>query len=272
MCRYCASVAMGTRLEWKESQIKSPSVEYLEQALRVNVGGVLVHWGPYGSGKSYALKDLTLRLQDNRNLAKYINARDFDSGVHGVLENFIKSELGLPLDKALGDLSRVIPPAVDGAIRPTIILDHIEDLVADPNLQRVITGIARDSRDSNAFRFLICCTSLETTKTILGWNGGHKFRLACWPDSGRWKRGILSFYLKQFKSMANVAPDQVEAIVACAVECGSPGKVEELICLSGEGRRVLSEAAGATWIEGVEVLRSFAIRDNAIRAPSEPVE
>ena len=155
MCRYCVSIAMRTRLDWKESQIKSPSVEYLEMALRANVGCVLVHWGPYGSGKSSALKDVTVRLLDNGDFAKYINARDFDRSVHGFLETFIKSQLQLPLDKAFGDLSRVVPPVLDGALRPTIILDHIEDLEGNPDLQRVITGIARDSRDSNAFRFLI---------------------------------------------------------------------------------------------------------------------
>ena len=267
MGRYCATIAMSTRLQWKETQIKSPSVEYLEMALRVNVGGVLVHWGPYGSGKSCALKDVTVRLQDNGNFAKYINARDFDSAVHGVLETFIKSELRLPLDKALGDLTRVVPPVSDGSIKPTIILDHIEDLIGDPNLQRVITGIARDCRESNAFRFLVCCTSLEMTKTILGWNGGHKFRLACWPDSGRWNKDILRLYVKQFNSLASFPPDLVESIVACAVECGSPGKVEELICQSEQGRRRLSETAGAAWIEGLEALTTFAIRDNAIPAP-----
>ena len=257
MVRYCVSVAMSTRLEWTESQIKSPSVEYVEQALRVNLGGVLVHWGPFGSGKSYALKDLTVRLQDKGNYVKYIDARDFDSGLHKALETFIMKQLKMPLDNALGDLSLVVPTVIEGALKPTIILDHVEDMAADSNLQRVITGIARDSRESNAFRFLICCSSLSMTKTVLGWNGGHKFRLACWPGSGRWDKDILALYVRQFKSMGSVSREEAEAIVACAVECGSPGKVEELIYMSVEGRRIQALQAGAAWDEGVEELRSF---------------
>ena len=256
---------MSTRLEWKESQIKSPSVECLEEALRVDVGGVLVYWGPYGSGKSYALKDLTVRLQDNKNYAKYINARDFDSGVHGVLEGFIKSELGLPLDRALGDLSKVVPADSSTKYKPTIIIDHTEDIASDPNLQRVITGIARDSRESNGFRFVVCCSSLEMTQNILAWNGGHKFRLACWPDSGRWKREMLEIYVKQFKSIACLGISQQAEIIEFSAIAGSPGKVEELIHLSTASRRILSEAAKEAWAEGLMGLESFAIRDNAIK-------
>ena len=76
--------------------------------------------------------------------------------------------------------------------------------------------------------------------------------------------------MKHFKSLANVPPDQVKSIVAWAVECGSPGKVEELILLSEQGRRRLSEAAGAAWNEGLEALTAYAIRDGAIGAPDCP--
>ena len=95
MIRFCLFNAITSPLEWTESQIKSPSVFLLLDALHVNLGGVLVHWGPFASGKSHALKDLTLHLRRGENFAKYINAKHFDRAVH-VSWKFSKVRTGTP--------------------------------------------------------------------------------------------------------------------------------------------------------------------------------
>lgn len=224
--RYCLAMAMAAPLDWQESQIKSPSVPYLEQALRVNLGGLLVHWGPFGSGKSFALKDLTIYLQRNGCLVKYLNAQDFDRNVHkSSFAHFLKSELRQPLDKSLGDISRLVPDVGQpGVIKPTFIVDHIEDVMMIPDTQHVLTGIARDCREADSFRFLVCCNSLDYATSMLKWNGGHKIRLACYPDNGRWKEDILRLYIMTFQSIIGLSREEVDAILSCAILCGSPGK------------------------------------------------
>ena len=91
----------------------------MEQVLSMNVMEFFFHWELCGSEKAYAIKDLIIRLQKRRNHVRYINARDFDSYVLGVLESFLKTELGqvgLPLDKAAGDLTHVVLSIPDSAV------------------------------------------------------------------------------------------------------------------------------------------------------------
>ena len=59
----------------------------------------------------------------------------------------------------------------------------------------------------------------------------------------------MGLYVKQLKSMADVRAAEVEEIVECAVECGSTGKVRELIYRAAEGRAALSSTAAAAWIK-----------------------
>jgi hypothetical protein len=287
---------MTSPLEWTESQIKSRSVFLLLDALRVNLGGVLVHWGPFASGKSHALKDLTVYLRYGENIAKYINAKHFDRRVHLSFGNFIKSELGLPLDRALGDIWNLFPAVPAGKVKPTMIIDHIEDVMDQPDIQQVLTGFARECRETNSFKVLVCTSSLAHATSVLKWNGGTKFRLACWPCSSRWEEGLLRLYLAGFASTKCLSEVELESVLSCAVICGSPGellfylgldcnlfayelmnyvwtgKVEEIIAASPKARLLLSSSTAETWSEGFDALKDFAERDSAMGDPDTVVQ
>eukprot|EP00291_Cryptomonas_curvata_P016930 CAMPEP_0172167284 /NCGR_PEP_ID=MMETSP1050-20130122/9485_1 /TAXON_ID=233186 /ORGANISM="Cryptomonas curvata, Strain CCAP979/52" /LENGTH=351 /DNA_ID=CAMNT_0012838055 /DNA_START=118 /DNA_END=1172 /DNA_ORIENTATION=- len=263
---------MTSPLEWTESQIKSQSVFLLLDALRVNLGGVLVHWGPFASGKSHALKDLTVHLRRGENIAKYINARHFDRAVHISFGNFMKSELGLPLDRALGDICNLFPAVPAGKVKPTMIIDHIEDVMDQPDTQQVLTGFARECRETNSFKVLVCTSSLAHATSVLKWNGGTKFRLACWPCSCRWEESLLRLYLAGFASTKFLSKDELESVLSCAVICGSPGKVDEIVAASPKARLHLSSSTAEAWSEGFDALKYFAERDSAMGDPDTAVQ
>ena len=133
--------------------------------------------------------------------------------------NFLKSELGLPLDRALGDICNLFPAVPKGNVKPTIIIDHIEDVMDQPTVQQVLTGFAREICETSLWKVLVCTSSLAHATSILQLNGGTKFRLACWPCSSRWGEGILRLYLAGFASTKCVSKDELESVLSAAVNC-----------------------------------------------------
>jgi hypothetical protein len=251
---------------------------------------------PGASGKSHALKDLTVHLCSGENIAKYINAKHFDRAVHVSFGNFIKSELGLPLDRALGNICNLFPAVPAGKVKPTMIIDHIEDVMDQPDMEQVLTGFARECRKRNTFKVLVCTSSLAHATSVLRLNGGTKFRLACWPCSSRWEDELLRLYLAGISSTKCLSKDRLESVLSCVVICGSPGellfylglncdlfacellnyvwtgKVEEIIAASPKARLHLSSSTAETWSEGFDALKYFAERDSAMGDPDNVVQ
>jgi hypothetical protein len=243
----------------------------------VGVGSVLVYWSPFSSGKTYALKDLTVKLQNSETYVKYIDGED--SVGCTTSSEFLFRSIGLPKESIVGDIGNVLPDS-SGSTKTTIIIDHFEALMRFPDTESLIRALARECYDKNAYRVLLCITPLDQAVSVLKWNGGHKIRLAFWPHAARWDSPILDALVR--KEFSTLAPDQIADVVRYASICGSPGqcctfnmlrgklrkrlnilfffagKVKEFVLSSQQFREELSHACDNAWKEADRVLRPIA--------------
>ncbi len=64
-------------INWTITEFTSPAVADLRRAVNHPLCGVLVFWGPFGSGKTLTLKDFTKKLQDEGKMIIYLDGQDY---------------------------------------------------------------------------------------------------------------------------------------------------------------------------------------------------
>ena len=168
-------MAFDSPFDWTESQIKSPAILKLQDALRVDLGSLLVFTSPYGAGKSHALKDLTVHLRRSYTFAKYIDGRS--AAASSSAAEFIYGSLLLTKDAAREDLGPLLPIS-KGENKTTIIIDHFEDLMDlfGVETMALAKNWTRETYDTCSYRVLVCVAPESRALEVLNWNGGVKFR------------------------------------------------------------------------------------------------
>jgi hypothetical protein len=158
-------------LDWETSMFQSPLVEKIGSSLKVDLGGVLVLWGPNDSGKSYALRDFTKKCQCEGEIVKYLDGSDCRASCFG---DWFFTSIGFDPTKPFGNIGSYCPKGKE--FKPIFLIDHLEDLLNLPDTQTTIVQLARFSKEKNDFKVLVCLSHLENTIGVLKWNGGTKIR------------------------------------------------------------------------------------------------
>jgi hypothetical protein len=237
-------------INWTVTEFTSPAVADLRRAVNHPLCGALVFWGPFASGKTFALKDLTKKLQDEGKIIIYLNGKDYRRQNYQMFSLWLRASIGLTANA--NGLEEYFP-FKEGTIT-TIIIDHFDDLMNVPDARPLVVGLARESREKKRFNILVGVSSAANARAILLWNGNSKITLACRPDAARWDANMTRLFALGSAFVQALGERDASDVVEYASTCGSPGKVEELASFSGRIRKRLAETIMAEWEAGNETL------------------
>ena len=147
-------------------------------------------------------------------------------------------------------------PYKNGTIT-TIMVDHFEDLMRVPDAGPLFVGLARESRATKRFNFLLAVSSAMNAKDILLWNGHCKIRLACRPDAARWDANMMRNLTLSSNFVQALNETTAAEVLEYASACGSPGRVEDLA--SSIFRKHVAEVIKDEWEAGIQILSPYAI-------------
>ena len=137
---------------------KRPALErVLSDALGGAAGGVvLVHWGPYGSGKTFAARRAAERLRANGSLVVALNGHHMLWAERASLQAFVRAGVGIPPD-------RPEPLSAFFGLRPTtLIVDDMDvPLRHAEDRAECLRALVADSRETRRFNVLLLVTSWE---------------------------------------------------------------------------------------------------------------
>jgi hypothetical protein len=259
ICRSSINKKMLESLNWTISNVTSPAVDALQSAVDHPVGGVLIFWSPFSSGKTWAMRDLTKRMQiESLRIVTYLDGKAPDLGL--LFDEWLRRSLGM---SPVGNLVQLIPrqSSTTEPNRSTIIfIDHFEDLMKLKGAEETIRGLARESFDSkqNFFKVVLSVPKIHQVQEILDWNGGQKIRLACRATAARWDAARMRTVVLSQSSIKYVtSQSEVDTVMDMAVRGGSPGNIDNLVYSDPKSRRALLKAALASWDEGARGLEGL---------------
>jgi hypothetical protein len=106
-------------LNWTASKVHPPAVDAVQNAANHPVGGLLIFWSFFSSGKAWAMRDLTRRMQlEGPQIATHlhldgkspdltlliVDGKSPDSAL--LIDGWLRRSLGMP---AVGDIAEPIP-------------------------------------------------------------------------------------------------------------------------------------------------------------------
>ena len=207
---------------------KRPALErVLSDALGGAAGGVvLVHWGPYGSGKTFAARRAAERLRANGSLVVALNGHHMLWAERASLQAFVRAGVGIPPD-------RPEPLSAFFGLRPTtLIVDDMDvPLRHAEDRAECLRALVADSRETRRFNVLLLVTSWE------------------WAAELRALGATLT--AEELRGLLGTASD--DAIVAAAAVAGTPGA---LVFFAETGRPCAAHARriAEEWRRGIEAL------------------
>ena len=222
---------MRAPLNHQRSLVLSPAVEAIERAIQSPLCGIYVHWGPFASGKTVALKDMTVIMQSKGYIVKYLDAKDKGSMGDNdpTFINWLRFHLGLSHRRCTDDLDAFLPKSKAG---PTvIIINHFEDFLWTPDAKSVIEGLCRDAFEKKTYKIVLCITRLEKALEVLNWNGGasEKIRIAASAGCGRWDIGCIQAMAALAPRLSRIAAEQRAEIIRLGAVSGSPSVLREMV-------------------------------------------
>ena len=138
---------------------KRPALErVLSDALGGASGGVvLLHWKPYGSGKTFAARRAAERLRANGSLVVALNGYHMQWVERASLQAFVRAGVGIPPDRPepLSASVRVVGPTTLIVDDLDVPLRHVEDRA------ECLRALVADSRETWRFNVLLLVTSWE---------------------------------------------------------------------------------------------------------------
>ena len=159
------------KLTWVPSKIPSPLIQHISNVFKRNLPSALVLWGPASSCKSHALRDYTVKAQQDGKVVIYLDCQDCRESS---FMTWFFEVLNIGKTQAFSKFGSWLP-RVDGSV-PVVIIDHLEDVLMLPDTKRTIVGLARAARDHNNFQVLVCISPVDAAVEVLSWNGGHKIK------------------------------------------------------------------------------------------------
>ena len=156
---------------------KSPVVSKIAECFELDLGGVMVLWGPPSSCKTTVLREFECEAGKTRKVT-YLDCQNCkDQSFRAWFYHCIGFNPDHPFNKFGSFLTRGPEDS-----NPIIIIDHLEDSISLWDTKNVIVGLARSGRESNNFRLLVCLSDLDAAKTVLSWNSGQKIRLVLFAE------------------------------------------------------------------------------------------
>jgi hypothetical protein len=252
---------MRAPLKYKHSLVLSPAVEAIERAIQSQFCGVYVHWGPFASGKTVALKDMTVIMQSKGHIVKYLDAKDKRALGNNdpTFINWLRSHLGLSLREYTADFESFLPKSKAG---PTvIIIDHFEDFLWTPDAKPVIEGLCRDAFEKKTYKIVLCINGCKKALEVLNWNGGENIRIAASAGCGRWDIGCIKAMAALAPRLSRITDEQRAEIIRLGAVSGSPSVLREMVHTGpNEARAVEIQKQYAEGIEKInEFLRSIGL-------------
>lgn len=139
----------------KVTSYHHPIENYMFKVLNNSYAGTFVYWGVYESGKTTAVRNTGLRLQEAGRSVILLHGYDFSW--HKKMHHWLKHSVGVPVDTA--------EPISTFFIKPTtIIIDHFDMMMKDERVDGILEFLRElsiESTDSCKFNILLVVTSWE---------------------------------------------------------------------------------------------------------------
>jgi hypothetical protein len=250
-----ANKALHAPLMHDLSSVLSPAVDSIENAVQSTLCGVFVHWGPVSSGKTVAMKDMTLRMRSQGFPVKYLDAHD---RMLMVQDNFffidwLRSGLGLSLEGNAIDLDLILPKSKAG---PTIIvIDHFDDLMETFDPKFVIKALCRFALEKKTYKIVLVIARVNRALEVLNWHGGDKIRIAGSPGCGRWDFDGISLVAASEPRLMSYSDEDRKKIIRLGTLSGSPSIFHDMV-ISGPNE-AKARMGHDQYADGTEKLNEF---------------
>jgi hypothetical protein len=236
--------------------VLSPAVEIIEKAIQNPCCGVYVHWGATASGKTVALKDMTLIMQSKGYIVKYLDAKDNKGPGIASLQfiDWLRSRIGLYARRYNVDFESFLPKCKAG---PTVIvIDHFEDFVWTSSAKAVIKGLCRDALEKETYKIVLSITGWNEAIEVLDWNGGEKIWLAgSSACCGRWDSDGIDAIAALEPRFATLGDEERAEILRLSVLSGSPSAFRDMVHTGPNESR--ARAVQAEFAEGREKINVY---------------
>lgn len=179
-----------------------------------SASGVSVLWGAYESGKTTAVRNVALRLQ-NEGGRTVIIQQGYDFSYMQLSQQLLKRYMGAPHDTE-EPLSKFLSKPT------TLIIDHFDLLMTDPlragEAVEFLRGLFIESAESGRFNVLVVVTSWEQALELRK-SGCKVLR----DSSRRWTRAELTGLFETLPASVRARwPDEDELLTLSALS-GTPG-------------------------------------------------
>ncbi len=231
------------------SPVLSPAVEAIENSIQDPSYGAFVHWGPFGTGKTVALQDLTLIMRSKGYIVKYLDAKD--TGVRSIenseFTDLLLSDPGLHFGKFISYFKSAVP------FRPTvIIINRFDYFMMSPNAEAVIKALILSALEKQTFKIVLGITRWDYALKVLKWNGGEKIRLAASAGCGRWGIEDITAIAAFEPHLKRVSDAERAEIIRLGAISGSPLVFHEMV-FTGPNEE-LALMVHQQYVEGIEKL------------------
>ena len=242
-------------LDWNISEFQSPAVDALKVAVDHRIGGVLVFWSPFSTGKTTALKDMVRSMQLDGRTAIYLDAARRTEQNYQRFADWLSDHLGIPSNVQYDDHFKTR----QSGNRTVIVIDHFERLLHFPDTSSEVVNLGRISYESRTdhFRIVLAVSRSKLVLQILDWNGKQKLRLACAPEAARWNASYMRRYALSLEEVNALEESEKEGVIRMASEGGSVALVLHLVNLDQSVGQKKLDSEILAWQTGADDLKDL---------------